>query len=229
VEEPWLTLPPERRRLTVDDVRARCRLLPAPGHQTYHLGIEDTRPAASLLPVVDHGGEAAVVFTKRPETMLYHRGDWVLPGGRVDPGIDADSAATALREAHEELGLDPALVELVGELDRHGPFSTGFVLDVHVGIVDPSAELRPDPREVAEVAVIPLSALMREGVHSRSHESPPDHDPGPLAANFQAGPGTGGAGQHHWTLAPGRLIWGTQGAILWNFLCHLVAVEPVEG
>ncbi|MBW8826098.1 MAG: CoA pyrophosphatase [Acidobacteria bacterium] len=230
MEDPWLALSPEQRRLTVGEVRARCADLPAPGHQSYHSGVTASRPAASLLPIVEHDGEAAVILTKRPSTMTYHRDDWVLPGGRTDPGEQA--VETALREAWEELGIPADRIDIVGELDKHGPLSTGFVLQVFVGIIDGPIELAPDAREVAEVLVVPLSSLMAEGVHYRSSELPPEHDPGPLADGLVARvPADDGAdepsGNHFFTVRDGEAAWGTQGTILLEFLTHLVG-ERVE-
>src|SRR4051794_8065374 len=154
VQDPWSALPPEQRRLTLADVRARCATLPSPGHKMIHPGITTWREAASLLPVIERNGEAAVILTKRPSTMTYHRDDWVLPGGRCDPGEEAVDAA--LREAWEELGIPADRIEILGELDKHGPLSTGFMLQVFVGLIDGELELAPDPHEVAEVLVVPL-------------------------------------------------------------------------
>ena len=225
MEDPWVALPPEQRRLSLAEVRRRCADLPAPGHQTYHPGITTTRPAASLLPIVERDGEAAVILTKRPSTMTYHRDDWVLPGGRTDPGEEA--VETAVREAWEELGIPADRIEIVGELDKHGPLSTGFVLQVFVGIIDGDLELAPDEREVAEVLVVPLSALMAEGVHYLSSELPAEHDPGPIAVGLRSPVpegeiGSRGRGNHFFTVREGEAAWGTQGTILLEFLTHLV-------
>lgn len=232
MEDPWTALAPEQRRITVADVRARCADLPAPGHQSYHPGITTFRPAASLLPIVELDGEAAVILTKRPSTMTYHRDDWVLPGGRTDPGEEA--VETAVREAWEELGIPADRIDIVGELDKHGPLSTGFVLQVFVGIIDGDIELAPDEREVAEVMVVPLSALMAEGVHYLSSELPPEHDPGPMASGMTSYVGEGPEedagrrrGNHFFTVREGEAAWGTQGTILLEFLTHLVG-EAVE-
>jgi len=71
--------------------------------------------AAVLVPIVDRG-EAVLVFAQRTDRVGHHKGQISFPGGRVDPG-DADDLAAALREAHEEVGLEPALVEPLGLLD----------------------------------------------------------------------------------------------------------------
>ena len=73
-----------------------------------------------LLALFEEDGEARVILTKRPETMPSHRGEIAFPGGKREPRVDADLRATALREAREEIGLEPGAVEIVAELDGIG-------------------------------------------------------------------------------------------------------------
>ena len=176
-EEPaWARLPESERRFTLDDVRSLCAQLPPPRINRIH-DVAEPRAAATLVPIVDVDGEAAVVLTKRPATMLHHRGDWVFPGGRVDPETDAASRDAARREADEELGIPADRVEIVGQLDTHGPIVTGFVIEVFVGVIDGSVRLAPDPREVSEVVTVPLSCFMR-GASFAIGRRAPEHDPG---------------------------------------------------
>jgi 8-oxo-dGTP pyrophosphatase MutT (NUDIX family) len=161
--------------ITVADVRAACASLPAPGWQKL-FDLADPRPAALLIPVVDDHGEAAVILTKRSATMPSHRDDWVFPGGRLD-ATDTSHADAARRETAEELGVDPGAIEIVGQLDTRGPIITGYLIETYVGILS-TTELAPDPREVAEVASVRLSALLDAGFRAPIRA---DHDPGPLA------------------------------------------------
>jgi len=222
---PWASLSAEERRITVANVRACCARLPPPGRHFYHEAAE-IRPAAGLVPVVDIGGEAALIVTKRPDTMLHHKSDWVFPGGRIDPGIDTNPMEAALREAEEELGIAPQNIEIIGQLDSHGPFITGFTLEVFVGVVDAGSTLDPHPKEVAEVAIIALSTLMTEG-HYWLGGLPPGYDPGPVATatdpRYKAA-GLEGT-MHHFAVKEGldnEVLWGTQGTIVFNLLTHLV-------
>ena len=115
-------------------------------------------PAAVLLPLIEHARGLTLVFTERTDHLPDHPGQVAFPGGRTEPG-DRDPAATALREAHEEVGLAPERVELAGHL---GPYvtGTGFRITPVVGFVRPPVAFTPDPYEVAEVFEVPLDFLL---------------------------------------------------------------------
>ena len=116
------------------------------------------RPAAVLVPVVDRPEGLTVLLTQRTDHLHHHPGQISFPGGRVE-ARDANPTMTALRETHEEIGLAPALVELLGQLpDYHT--GTGFRVTPIVGLVRPPFEITPDSFEVAEVFEVPLAFLM---------------------------------------------------------------------
>jgi len=120
------------------------------------------RRAAVLVPLLERNGEARVVLTLRSAALRAHGGQWSFPGGRVDDG-DAHAAATALREAEEEIGVRPAAVDVLGLLGD-SPTSTGFVITPVVGWLDrPPAAFVPSPAEVTEVAEIPLARFLAPG------------------------------------------------------------------
>ena len=114
--------------------------------------------AAVLVPLFAGPEGLEVVLIRRPETLRAHAGQVACPGGKID-GEESELQA-ALRETHEELGLDPARVEPLGALHDLDT-STGFVITPWVGKLDPAAleSLRPDPAEVARVFTAPLAAL----------------------------------------------------------------------
>ena len=212
------------RAFTVADVRAACASLPPPGWQKL-FDMADPRAAALLIPVVDDDGEAAVILTKRSATMPSHRDDWVFPGGGLD-ATDTSHAEAARREAAEELGVDPDTIEIVGQLDTRGPIMTGYLIETYVGILS-TAELAPDPREVAEVASVRLSALLDAGFRAPIRA---DHDPGPLAGPVSLGPDPfaafpGHAGRlndlRHYPIRAGEHLWGMQADMLYELLDHL--------
>ena len=121
------------------------------------------KPAAVLVPLVMRGDGLQVILTRRSTHLPTHAGQIAFPGGRCEDS-DADVGATALREAHEEIGLDPAYVTLVGVSDAYETV-TGFAVTPVVAIVDPAATFTPDPREVDEIFEVPLAFLMDTANH----------------------------------------------------------------
>jgi 8-oxo-dGTP pyrophosphatase MutT (NUDIX family) len=111
-----------------------------------------------LVPLIDRADGLTVLLTKRTDHLHDHAGQVSFPGGRVDPG-DRDAAAAALREAKEEVGLDPQRVDLVGRLDTYVT-RTGFEVTPWVGLIMPPIALVPDPFEVAEVFEVPLGFFL---------------------------------------------------------------------
>ncbi len=124
-------------------------------------------PAAVLVPVVNHPGGPAIMLTQRTAHLHDHAGQISFPGGRVDDG-DADRVATALREAHEEIGMDPARVDVLGQLPDYD-IPTGFRVTPIVGWIEPPFEVHPDPFEVADVFEVPLAFFLDPANHQR-HE-----------------------------------------------------------
>jgi len=114
-------------------------------------------PAAVLIAVTDVADNPQVILTQRPNTMRDHPGQVAFPGGKIDPGEDAITAA--LREAEEELALPPAAVRVIGASDDYVT-GTGFVVTPVVGVVPPGLELVPSPSEVAAIFEAPLAMLL---------------------------------------------------------------------
>ena len=207
---PWAGLAPELRHLTLADVRAACATLPVP-RESFGAAPE-TRPAAVLLALFEEDGEARVILTKRPETMPSHQGEIAFPGGKYEPG-DPDLRATALREAHEEIGLDPSLVEIVGELDHLVTVAARFTLAPFVGLLPERPALVPHVREVDAVFDVAISELLRGDVFREERwEVPPE---------MLVGIGPDRA-IHFFELA-GETVWGATARILTGFLAHLTA------
>ena len=122
------------------------------------------RPAAVLIPVIAGPEGAAVLMTRRSDSLTSHTGQIAFPGGRLDPGETAIEAA--LREAFEEVALDPALVEVLGVGDAYET-GTGFLVTPVVGWLTARPQTTPSPDEVAEVFEVPWDFLMDPSNHSR--------------------------------------------------------------
>lgn len=112
-----------------------------------------------------HEDDGRLYLTKRSATMRHHPGQIALPGGKVDPG-DADATAAALREAHEEIGLDPRQVTLIGTLPPHLTVTRFRITPVVAVIRGPFAPI-PEPGEVAEVFTLPFAHIANPAHYRR--------------------------------------------------------------
>jgi 8-oxo-dGTP pyrophosphatase MutT (NUDIX family) len=123
--------------------------------------LTDLTLAAVLVAVTDRP-EPGVILTQRTETLRRHAGQVAFPGGRIDPGEDAVTAA--LREAEEELALPRSVVELVGPVDLYVTV-TGFQVTPVIGVVPPDLPLTPATAEVANWFEVPLGHLLDPANH----------------------------------------------------------------
>src|SRR5919198_362014 len=179
-------------------------------------------PAAGLLALspVDGADDPGLILVRRPDSMRTHAGQVGLPGGAVEPG-DPDGVAAALREAEEEVGLDPAGVRVLGSLDRtYLPVSNFDVLPV-VGLWDGAGELRASPAEVAGI----LHPTLRQLADPANHGVLPFSRIIP-EAEFRRREVPDLLGPVFWV--DGTLVWGFTAGLLAGFLRQLgLAAPPV--
>ncbi|CAN0655719.1 CoA pyrophosphatase [Nitratireductor aquimarinus] len=123
------------------------------------------RDAAVLIPVVDHADGASVILTQRTLALRNHSGQIAFPGGRIDPE-DVSPEAAALREADEEIGLRPRIVDVVGRMPDYSTGS-GYRIAPVLGIVRPGFRLHLNPDEVDAAFEVPLAFLMDPANHRR--------------------------------------------------------------
>jgi 8-oxo-dGTP pyrophosphatase MutT (NUDIX family) len=121
--------------------------------------------AAVLIALVARPGGLTMLLTQRTDHLSSHAGQISFPGGRAET-YDASPVATALREAQEEIGLDAAHVEIIGQLPVYLT-GTGYRVTPVVALLTPPFELVPDPHEVAEIFEVPLAHLMNGAHHQR--------------------------------------------------------------
>jgi 8-oxo-dGTP pyrophosphatase MutT (NUDIX family) len=163
--------------------------------------------ASVLLGIVTRE-EPTLLLTQRTAHLSTHSGQIAFPGGKVDPE-DTDAAATALREAQEEVGLDPRHVEVLGALSEYVT-GTAFIVTPIVALVDPLHVLVPNPCEVAAAFEVPLSYLMNPQHHHR-HALEAEG----VRREWFSMPYQDGAEQ--------RFIWGATAGMLRNFYRFLMA------
>ena len=152
------------------------------------------REAAVLVPIIWHDAAPSILLTLRAPNLAAHAGQVAFPGGRIEPGESAEDAA--LREAAEEVGLDPRLPELAGRLPQHLT-GTGYRVTPVVAVVPPPLTLTPDPGEVAAIFEFPLATLLDPTAPERRR------------AEFR------GRMREFWVWPhPEHLIWGATAAML---------------
>ena len=158
---PWAEVPAERRRLTLDHVRRGLAALGPPQPSLRELEDGPARPgppSAVLAPLyAGADGLAHVVLTRRTWGLRTHQGEVSFPGGRIEPGESPVDGAR--REAQEEIDLDPATVEIIGELDHLATVSSGSFIVPYVGVLPGRPDTRPNPAEVEAVLHVPLAEL----------------------------------------------------------------------
>ena len=154
-----------------------------------------SKQAAVLIAVTDRE-QAGVLLTVRREHLRTHAGQISFPGGRVEPGEDA--IAAALREANEEILLDPSAVELVGSIEPYRTV-TGYVITPVLAVAPPDLPLQPHEQEVSELFEAPLSYLLDPANQRRK------------SALFE------GRERHYYEIDwNGRRIWGATAAMIVN-------------
>ena len=163
-------------------------------------------PAAVLVPIV-MGPEPSLLLTKRTSHLKKHAGQVSFPGGRIDPD-DAHPEAAALREAHEEIALDPGHVEIVGRMDDYVT-GTGYIITPVLGLLPSGLTFQPSPHEVEEVFEFPFSVLLDPDAPKRQRQH------------------VRGQWREYWVWPhPTHFIWGATAAIMHHLAGRLRCASP---
>ena len=202
---PWAHLDERERIIRADRARqlfpSDLRGLPSP------VAAEGGTSSAVLVPLYDHDDGLHVVLTRRAWTLRTHRGEIAFPGGRAEPGEDA--RATALREACEEVDLDPSVVEPLGELDHLTTVTRRAYIVPVLGLLEGRPELRPNDGEVDQVLHVPLHELLRDDVFREERWGTPD-----LSRPV------------YFFELVGDTVWGATAAMLRQMLARLTGTDP---
>jgi 8-oxo-dGTP pyrophosphatase MutT (NUDIX family) len=199
----------ERLAGTLPGIEAQMRFAPVPPHAGWRAGHypADARRAATLLLLYPHESGGAVALTVRASGLTRHAGQISLPGGATDSGETLVQAA--LREASEEIGVDPAAVRVLGELTPVHVLVSGFTLHPIVGITDRRPDFRAAPGEVDAILEVSLHDLrdasrIRQGTRIRE----------------------GVAVEYPYFDLLGHQVWGATAMVLGEFICLLADSEP---
>ncbi len=168
----------------------------------------DPRPAAVLCALFDDGGQAAVVLTRRSTRLRSHTGEVSFPGGRLDPG--ETPVVAALREAREEVGLDPGDIEIIGTLNPLATVTSRSAIRPFVGVVGKRPELRPSAAEVDRAFTVTLAELVSPGTYHDELWPPLDT---PV----------------HFFDVPGETIWGATAQMLRDLLDRVIPPPGHDG
>lgn len=169
---------------------------------------EELIPAAVLVAITERE-RPGMLLLHRPSTMRAHPGQVALPGGRIDPGESPVEAA--LREANEELGIDPDDVRVIGASDIYRTGS-GYEITPVIGIIPPDVEIRPNPAEVAQWFEVPVDFVLDPANHGERTVHHKGRDYPVIEILWNDGQ------QDH-------AIWGVTGAILRNLAARLNWLE----
>lgn len=159
--------------MDTDQIKARLQSPRAPFERGDHDLNPDLRPTAPLRPaavlvaLVERNAGIGVLLTRRAEHLEHHPGQISFPGGHIEQS-DSDAVAAALRETHEEIGIAPGRVDVLGCLNDYVT-RTGFRVTPVVGSIRPPLDMRPDPLEVEEVFEVPLAFFLDPANHLK-HE-----------------------------------------------------------
>ncbi|HEV3281523.1 MAG TPA: CoA pyrophosphatase [Acidimicrobiales bacterium] len=224
---PWAHLGlDERYPLPLERVLTAVRASQPRAGEVRHRGpwrtlageVMEASPAAVLVALFEEGGDTRVILTVRSDRLRSHQGEVAFPGGRFDVGENA--VAAALREAYEEVSLDPGLVDVVGELTPMPTRSSDTVMTPVVGSLTGRTPLQANPAEVDRVFDVALSDLAADGAFHEEWWSVRDR-PGPP-------PPSGGEFPVWFFEVAGETVWGATARTLVELLCLVLGVKRPE-
>jgi 8-oxo-dGTP pyrophosphatase MutT (NUDIX family) len=227
---PWSALSlGERTGLTLDIVETRLKdalrhfdnsVIPDDPSAMTVADVEGqpiSRRSAVLVALFEESGETHLVLTRRSFSMREHRGEIALPGGRSD--ANESPTDTALREAHEEVGIPESSVRVVGWLSPIVTLALGSAIWPVIGFLDGRPEMVTDPAEVDRAFTVPLAELLAEGTFLEERWRRELARPGADADGYFP---------IYFYRVPGDVIWGATARVVTELLCVVTGVEWPE-
>lgn len=207
---PWAVLPAAERAVDLAALPERLAALGEPKVIDGPVPVASPRQSAVLAPLYEDADGPGVVLTRRAAHLRNHRGEVSFPGGRQEDH-DADLVTTALREAQEEIRLDPAIVEVIGRLDQLSTFVSRSLIHPFVGVLPGRPEdLVADPGEVEHILYVPLADLLApEAFHEEIWRFPDGHDRSLTFFEIE-----------------GDTIWGATARMLRQLLTVAIGLDP---
>jgi 8-oxo-dGTP pyrophosphatase MutT (NUDIX family) len=207
---PWADLSPDELAIDLRRLPERLASLGEPQVIDGPVPVSSPRQSAVLAALYEGEAGPTVVLTRRAAHLRNHRGEVSFPGGRQEDH-DPDLVTTALREAQEEIALDPATVEVIGRLDRLSTFVSRSEIHPFVGVLaEPPVGLVPDPGEVERILHVPLADLL---------------DPDAFHEERWTFPGGTDRALFFYEIE-GDTIWGATGRMLTQLLSLALGLDP---
>ncbi|MCA1834428.1 MAG: CoA pyrophosphatase [Actinomycetota bacterium] len=181
------------------------------GREKAALDLEGQVPAAVIIPIFERDGEPWMIFTRRTQHVKHHKGEISFPGGARDPQ-DETIQATAIRETVEELGIDSAMIDIVGELDDYPTFVTNYLISPFVAMIPEDHSFSHSEREIDEIIELPVREM---ATAVRTEDWSERGRPFPM----------------YFYESRGYTIWGVTGHILQRFFSiagEALGIGPVE-
>jgi 8-oxo-dGTP pyrophosphatase MutT (NUDIX family) len=175
------------------------------GYKKKRIDSEKLKPSAVLIPIFRKEGQYYLLFAKRSEKVIFHKGQLCFPGGTYE-AYDTNLLQTALREAEEEIGLESRDAEVLGELDDCATRDTNYVISPFVAFIPYPYIFKLDGKEVEQILYIPLPVL----IHESRQSCHPTEDEGELDPTYGY---------------EGHIIWGATARILRQFIELLCSKE----
>lgn len=145
-------------KVNIEDIKYKIENLNTSIHNDFVVNSEPFVPASVLIPIFEKENKSHILFTKRTDKVSHHKGQISFPGGKFDK-TDKDLEFTALRETHEEIGVNPDDVKIIGQINKMIT-NTNFIVTPYVGLIPYPYDFLVNPDEISELIIVPVKHLL---------------------------------------------------------------------